>query len=141
MARSEFMKVIKQFVDGVEQKATEATQDAGIAMYDLMQTPIGLGGLMPVDTYTLQRSLESSIDGSVMGTGAFSYRGSLKKLKLGETHSTQRARITRPDGRPMDYAVAQEYWGPPEARHFTKGATALWLTFVEQAVKGSGAHA
>ena len=140
MARSPFMKVIKEFVDTVERRAEEVTQEAGIAMYDLMQTPIGLGGLMPVDTHTLQRSLQSSINGRSIGTGAFSYRSSLQQLKLGDTHSPARARITRPDGRPMDYAVAQEYWGPPEARHFTTGATSMWLTFVAQAVRGGSAH-
>lgn len=141
MARSPFMKAIKKFVDTVEARALEVTQDAGISMYDLMQTPIGLGGLMPVDTHTLQRSLQSSINGTTTGTGAFSYRSSLQQLKLGDTHSTARARIMRPDGRPMDYAVAQEYWGPPEARHFTTGATSLWLTFVAGAVRGGSAHA
>ena len=141
MARSEFMKTIKAFVDGLEDRVTEVTQEAGIAMYDFMQTPIGLGGLMPVDTYTLQNSLQSSINGTITGTGAYSYRNALEQLKLGDTHSTVRARITRPDGRPMDYAVAQEYWGPPEARHFTTGATSMWLTFVEWSVRGGSAHA
>lgn len=61
---------------------------AATAIQDVMsdaQTPVAMGGNMPVDTGFLRNSLASSLNGSDMGSGPDSYALALAGMKLGDT--------------------------------------------------------
>ena len=139
-----FARALKQFEGLVEKRATETVRRAGIAMYQEMQTDLySRGGFwgtgnVPVDTGTLRESLESYTDGVYEGMGAESYRRSLMRLKLGETHRTARGPNPYPDGSgktAQDYAEDQESYGPPQGRRFTTEQTDLWLAYVHDAAE------
>ena len=139
-----FAKVFKQFEDLVERRATMTIRLAGIAMYKEMQTSLyDRGGFwatgnVPVDTGTLQESLESYTDATYHGMGVESYKQSLMQLKLGQTHRTARGPLEYPDGSGKtaeDYAEDQEFYGPPQGRMFTTEQTSLWLTYVHDAAE------
>ena len=143
MTKKSFSAQIADFNAALKAEILRIVQDAATYMYDDMQTPLGLGGWTPVDTDTLRQSLQSSVNGVVLETGAFSYRGTLRRMKLGDRHSTGRARIKKPDGQPMDYGEKQEYgfmlnngiFFP--GRRFTRGPTGMWEKYVAMAA-GSG---
>ena len=145
---AKFGQQVAGFVKALEKVSTDVVRDAGVSMYDLMQTPLHLGpfagrnaGTVPYDTGTLQGALESSIDGMSFGMGAFSYRASLGQLKLGQSHRTARGPNMHPEGYPATvYAAAQEFDGPPVPRAYTRTAASMWIEFVEKAARRIGSR-
>ena len=140
----QFAKDMAAFEKLVEKRATMVPRIAGIAMYREMQTDLySRGGFwgtgnVPVDTGTLRESLESYTDAVFEGMGAESYKQSLMRLKLGQTHRTARGPNLYPDGSGKtaeDYAEDQEFFGPPQGRRFTTEQTDLWLAYVHDAAE------
>lgn len=128
----EFANAFEKFFAAVDRKATRVVQIAFRDMYDDMQTPLHEGGLVPVDTGLLRKSLVISINGVPMTLGDYAHQMIERTIKLGDRITSYRHDV--------DYAEKQEFgffldngeWF--HGRFYTTQATDGWTdTYIPRA--------
>ena len=124
---AKFTAQIDSFIAKSKRKLEAVVKQSAQEVFEVAQTPVAMGGNMPVDTGFLRNSLISGVNGVFNLDGYDSYVLAIAGMELGDVMAGHWT---------ANYAVHQEYGSNGrEGRFFMRGAAQRWQAIVSMNVE------